>query len=99
MKFTLRKLKILEGKDSLVWDGYEQSGNHMYLINSFKDYRKQIYDIAEIELDMELMVCTIRDFLKTSPIQEIIEKHENEKIIFKTWTSIYEISQRKTLDE
>lgn len=90
--FTLKKLKIEEGKDSLVWEGYKSNLPHMKLIDyEDPEFSKDLDSIQDIEVGKQLLLYSLRDYHRTSKISEIISK-EPGKVVFRTQTSVYELT-------
>lgn len=90
--YKLKKIKLKEGGDSIVWEGHEQQGHTLQLVDLEKAIRKQIDSIDDIEIGHQVLVTRgIYEYLITSPVTMIVQKLGN-RIIFETETSIYELS-------
>ena len=95
---TLRKLEIEEGKTSALWAGYESNLPSMKLIAYDPDTEEQTYDkviesIQDVEVGKQVLLYSLTEFHRTSPIREIIEKKPG-RVLFKTQTSVYELTEK-----
>lgn len=94
MKYKMKKISMDEGKSSEIVIGREVTG--YFFIGIEQDSGE--FDIKEVESDLEIaeigntiMVHTRGwDYIKSSPILEILEQSKN-KLVIKTTTSTYEI--------
>ena len=94
MKYKMKKISMDEGKSSEIVIGSEVTG--YFFIGIEQDSGE--FDIKEVESDLEIaeigntiMVHTRGwDYIKCSPILEILEQSKN-KLVIKTTTSTYEI--------
>jgi len=89
--YTLRKLEIEEGKDSLVSIGYTTIGETLNLFDAFTDNQKVVNSLDEVVIGWQILLYS-RSFgyHRTSKIKEIVSR-EPKKITFKTQTSLYEL--------
>lgn len=90
--YTLTKVDLEEGKDSLLPTGYSSSLPWLSLYDYETDEVKKIDSIQEIEQGWQVVLTSLRDYHRTSKIKEIL-KTEEDKIIFRTQTSVYEVTQ------
>lgn len=91
--FTLRKLKLDEGKHSALGVGHTTSAPHLMLIDwENPDYKKVLESIKEIEVGKQVIVHSTfgKDYHRTSKISEILSKRPG-RVVFKTQTSVYEL--------
>lgn len=96
--YTLEKLSLLEGKDSLLYKGFKRSGNCITLV----DYRdrtkfKQIESLLDIVPDYQIVLTRGFDVMNTSLISEILERTPTS-VKFKTQTSVYLLTYVKDDD-
>lgn len=93
MNVKIQKQKILDGYTSRVSDGFIQEGD-LYRITHHPDgvNTEEVNDLQEIQKGDMILVegGRITDFLRTSPIEDIIASDEG-RLVFKTRSSIYEL--------
>lgn len=88
----LRKIEIEEGKDSVLPENYATRAPYMKLIDySDLSYSKELDSIQDIEVGKQLLLYSLREYHRTSKIKEIVSVEE-DKVIFRTQTSLYELS-------
>lgn len=94
-QFKLTKIKVEEGRLSMVSGGKSQSGvlnlirynDDNYEYEMLKD--KTVDDIKNGDM---IFIEGLVDFLKTSPVAEVVEKAEGY-LKFRTMTSVYELKE------
>lgn len=92
--FTLKKLSIEEGKDSLVQPGHVTIGDGLDLFKyDDPEARKSITSVQEVEEGYQILLTWAPGFRwhNTSKIKRIVSK-EPGKVVFETQTSLYELT-------
>ena len=89
MNVTIKKIAIDKGVFSMVSVGSSCTGK---LEMSYVNKPKKSGDprIKDIRIGKQILVGNLTNYIKTSPVTEILNKTDNE-IVFKTTTSTYEI--------
>ena len=94
MKYTLTKLKLNAGKDSMVCAGHSTTGDNLALF----DYRTAhkattIESVLEVIPDKQVLLTRgVFGYHSTSMIKSV-EKIDENTIRFETKTSVYELTQ------
>ena len=88
---TLRKILLEEGKVSALPEGYSTTLPDIELIDYETDRRRKISSIQEVEVGWQVLLTSGFQFHRTSKIREIVSKEEG-KVVFKTQTSVYELT-------
>lgn len=96
--FTLKKLELEEGKDSMVPTGHESTLPDGILYNRDTGERKPLNSIQDIEIGCRVTLTSSTRYHVTSEIREIISK-DKDKVVFKTQTSVYELTQSNDDDD
>lgn len=92
--YTLKKLKVEKGAETLIPEGYEKTLPFLMLIDyTDENYKKQLNDLRDIEIGRQVYLFSMREYHRTSKISEIVLK-EKHKVVFKTQTSTYELVER-----
>ena len=91
MRFRLEKIGMNEGHRSAVSIGRSIEGSDAFI----KDYNSDTTPVALLKLsDLKagymVIVHGFMDYIKTSPVSEIISSDETE-LVFKTDTSTYKL--------
>lgn len=89
--YTLRKTKLEEGSDSLLWEGYQSNLPTLSIYNHEDDTKEVLDSIQDIKVGWQVMLTSLREYHITSPVQEIL-KSSPEMVVFKSRTSIYELT-------
>ena len=90
--YTLKKLELEEGKDSLLPTGYYTKGETLSLFDyETLEVIKDI-DLEEVKTGWQVILTSFRDYHRTSKIREMVSKDVN-RLVFKTQTSIYELTR------
>jgi sensor histidine kinase regulating citrate/malate metabolism len=91
--FTLEKIRILDGANSMVGPGHRVLSTRLAVFLSGVHKAKEIKDVHEIQLGWQVLIGTGMNYLNTSPVQEILDKGDSF-IKFRTQTSIYELTEQ-----
>ena len=93
--YTLRKLQLEEGKDSLLPTGYTTKGEKLNLFDWETHKRKDIDNLNSVVVGWQVVLTSsLRDYHRTSKIREIVKREPN-RVVFKTQTSVYELLEEK----
>ena len=90
--YTLKKIELEDGKDSALPAGYSSTLPFLSLFDYVTERSKPISSIDEVEEGWQVVLTSLRDYHRTSKIRKIVSREDN-KITFKTQTSIYELIQ------
>jgi len=88
--YTLKKLSLVPGHNSMVKVGHTQDSNRLMIFKIGEEDAKEIDDIHKLEIGWNVILSRGTKFLQTSPVQEVTKIDEN-CVHFLTWTSIYEL--------
>lgn len=86
--FSLKKIKILDGNSSSVYEGQGARGKLLARNINGEDIR-EISNFDEIN-EGDMLLIPGYNFIKTSPIVEFIDRTD-DSLQFKTETSIYSL--------
>lgn len=90
--YTLTKIELLENKYSAVPKGMSVNGRNLYLIRNNAIVDTPFTSVRDIKINDEIAVVRgLYDYVKTSPVSEILQINGDNKIVFKTQTSIYKL--------
>lgn len=89
--YTLKKLLLEEGKDSLLPTGYSSELPNLDLFKYDTEEKKSIASLDEVSEGWQVILYSHNEYHRTSKISEIISREPN-KVTFKTQTSIYELT-------
>ncbi len=95
--YELKKISIMDGKDSMVGPGYKSRSNYLAIYLAGKHPPEEILSIKGIRVGWQVLIGGGFNHLNTSPITEIIGEGR-DKIKFRTQTSIYELKKVKDID-
>ena len=90
--FTLKKLEVEDGKVSALESGYTSTLPDGILYNRDTDKRKPLDSIQDVEIGCQVMLTSSTRYHVTSEIREIVSK-DRDKVVFKTQTSVYQLTQ------
>lgn len=90
--YTLTKLRVKEGLTSRVRTDHSQSGNRLTMFSLDNDVIFAEPEFKDIKEGYQIIVSTLATWLRTSAIANILSCTEN-KIVFETQTSIYELTK------
>lgn len=88
--FTLTKVKLQEGRHSLVHEGKETTLPNAKLFDWETNESKKLESLNDIKEGWQIVLYSLTDHHRTSKIKKIIE-YTNKKVVFETETSIYEL--------
>ncbi len=91
--YSLKKIKLLEGKDSKVYEGTESVLPHVKLYKN-SEFRA-IDSLKDLEEDGQVVLHSPTNYHRTSPIQRLVEVTD-DKAVFETMTSVYELTKLQT---
>lgn len=88
--YTLEKLELMSGQDSMVSQGHRQSGSRLAVFLAGEHPPKEIKRVSSVKVGKQVLILGrgLTDYLHTSPVQEVLEKGKNW-IKFRTRTSVY----------
>lgn len=90
--FKIEKLKLEDGKDSLLPTGYERTGDQVILFNAGRDDNIVVNHVDDIRPGYQVAVSRgLREYMQTSPIKEIVSRAPGV-VVFRTQTSLYKFS-------
>lgn len=90
MTYTLKKLELEEGKDSMLPTGYSTRGEFLSLFDYETDEVEHGVELSEVREGWQIILESFRDYHRTSKIREIVTQDENS-VVFRTQTSLYEL--------
>lgn len=92
--FTLEKISIEDGKDSMVPVGHSASSKEVVMFHYTHSNRKNIISVNEVEVGWQLLIGRgiFRNTFNTSPIKEILIRAK-DYVTFRTQTSIYKLTK------
>jgi len=91
--FTLRKLELHAGKDSLIPSGYATTGDTLILFKyDDPSAKRAITSTDEVEEGYQILVTLASRYHNTSKIAKVISK-EPKRVVFETQTSTYELTE------
>ncbi len=96
MLFTLKKISIDPGKTSRVFEGYSTTGRELHAFNAEGSHI--LNDISEVKTGYQLLLIrNLAVYLRTSTVEEVTF-FSKDKILVKTQTSVYELTQKEEED-
>lgn len=91
--YTLEKISIDEGKSSAVSKGHKTQGDLSVFDSGGNNLRAGVM-IELVIVGVQVLLTRGFQFLRTSPITEIIERGE-DFVVFHTNTSVYRLERHK----
>ncbi len=92
--YTLRKLELEEGKDSVLPTGYATRAAFLSLFDYETHESIHGIELSEVKEGWQVILEDFRDYHRTSKIREIVERGKN-RVVFKTQTSLYELIEHE----
>ena len=90
--YTLMKLELEEGKQSALPTGYGTQGDALSLFDWETNEKKSIESLEDVQEGWQVILERGIAYHRTSKIREIVKRCEN-KILFRTQTSLYELKE------
>lgn len=90
MTYTLKKLELEEGKDSILPTGYATRGEFLSLFDYETDEVIHGVELMDVKEGWQIILESFRDYHRTSKIREIVAQDETS-VVFRTQTSLYEL--------
>lgn len=90
-QYTLNKLRILDGKTSLVREGEGVTGT-LYRVTEYATPNEKVTPEVLAEGDEVLVAAGVRDLIKTSPIASITKATDSTWKV-ETLTSVYTLER------
>lgn len=88
--YTLTKLQLEDGKESLLPTGYRTTASMLSLFDYETDELIRDVDFQEVTEGWQVLLTSPGSHHRTSKIREIVSR-EKDSIVFKTQTSIYDL--------
>lgn len=92
--YTLKKLELEDGKNSMLPTGYSSTLPMIHLADYETEEIKPINSIQEVEEGWQVILSSLTDYHRTSKIREVVSKEEG-RVVFKTQTSLYELTEKQ----